>query len=55
MKTPPPGRQWQGGGEVGIKNVDKYFDTGHTNVAHTPKLTQTTFCDFRSLSKWSNY
>ena len=26
MKT-PPGRQWQGGGEVGIKNVDKYFDT----------------------------
>ena len=54
MKT-PPGRQWQGGGEVGIKNVDKYFDTGHTNVAHTPKLTQTTFCDFRSLSKWSNY
>ena len=35
MKTPPPGRQWRGGGEVGIKNVDKYFDPGHTAVAHT--------------------
>ena len=30
MKTPPPGRQWRGGGEVGIKNVDKYFDTEDT-------------------------
>ena len=41
MKTPPPGRQWRGGGEVGIKNVDKYFDTGHSSGSHTKTLFAT--------------
>lgn len=42
MKT-PPGRQWQGGGEVGIKNVDKYFDTGHTGHQNSHKRLFATF------------
>ena len=46
MKTPPPGRQWRGGGEVGIKNVDKYFDTGHSSGSHTKTHTN----DFLRLS-----